>query len=68
MKPDNGVVGGSVSVAGVPDVPCGGMAKPTMGALFCLAPKPAPWNILNGGEGLPGLGRIRIPSVLRTFP
>lgn len=67
--PDNGVIGNSVSVTGEPDVACGGIAKPTVGALFCVAPFTTPaFNLFNAVEGLPGLGSIRIPSVMRTVP
>ncbi len=67
---DNGAIGGSVSVSGSPDVPCGDVAKPTLGALFCLAPAQSGsfTSFYNAGAGLPGLGRIRIPSVMRTLP
>lgn len=63
---DNGAIGGTVSVAGTADVPCGGVSYPTVGSLFCVAPvdKPA----VNTATGLPGLGRIRIPGRVVVAP
>jgi hypothetical protein len=35
---DNGLLGNSVTMTGGADVPCGAVAKPTIGALFCVPP------------------------------
>jgi hypothetical protein len=67
--PDNGLLGNSVTVTGKPEAACGGIAKPTSGALFCVGPfTTLPFNPFNFADGLPGLGRVRIPSVMRTLP
>jgi hypothetical protein len=56
---DNGIVGGSVSVTGSADVPCGVTARPAVGALFCVPPSRA--STINVTRGLPGLARVRSP-------
>jgi hypothetical protein len=63
---DNGVVGNSISVAGTPDVPCGGVSKPTVGSFFCVGPLGA--TSVNAAAGLPGFGRIRIPGIVVVNP
>lgn len=55
-------VSGAVSVSGVPDAPCDGVAYPTLGSLFCLGPVGA--GAVNNAAGLPGLGRIRLPGAV----
>jgi len=52
--------GGSVSVGGVADPPVCGVASPTLGGLFCVAPT----NVLavNIVLGYPALGRITLPA------
>lgn len=63
---DNGVLGGSVSVAGSATPPVGGVADPTtLGGLFCLQPL-ASSPASNSAVGLPGLGRTSLPGTL-TF-
>jgi len=51
---DNGVIGQSVSVAGVASP-----TAPTLGALFCAPPTPGDWSL-----GLPGLVRVTIPGAV----
>lgn len=63
---DNGILGNAVSVAGTPDVPCGGVSKPTVGSFFCVGPLGA--TSVNAAAGLPGFGRIRIPGVVLIDP
>jgi hypothetical protein len=63
---DNGTVGESVQVDGSADTPCDGVAKPTVGTFFCVAPVSAP--AVNAAGGLPALGRVRIPGIVQTFP
>ncbi len=64
--PDNGIIGNTVTVSGSPDVPCGGASRPTLGAFYCAPPVAA--ALINASEGLPGLGRVRLPSVLLVDP
>ncbi len=64
--PDNGLIGNSVSVTGSADVPCGGIAHPTVGALFCMPPVGG--SIPDVLQGLPGLGRVRLEGALRFAP
>ncbi len=64
--PDNGVIGNTVEVSGSPDVPCGGISKPTVGTFFCVAPVEA--SAVNAAGGLPALGRVRIPGVVDINP
>lgn len=54
----DGIAGGATNVTGATDVPCGGIAYPTLGSLFCVAPVGA--SAVNTAAGLPGLGRIRL--------
>jgi len=63
---DNGKVGNTVTVSGSPDTPCGGVAKPTVGTFFCVAPTIA--SAVNSAGGLPALGRVRIPGIVEVFP
>ncbi len=63
---DNGVIGNSVSVAGLADVPCGNTSKPTVGTFFCVAPIGA--SAVNAAGGLPALGRVLIPGVVVIDP
>jgi hypothetical protein len=63
---DNGIVGNSVNVTGHPDVPCGGVSRPTVGSLFCLAPVSA--SALNVAAGSPSLGRVRVPGTVVVDP
>jgi hypothetical protein len=63
---DNGVIGNSVKVAGSPDIPCGGISKPTVGTFFCVAPVGA--SAVNAAGGLPALGRVRIPGIVDINP
>lgn len=58
----DGIVGGVTRVSGATDVPCDGIAYPTLGSLFCVAPVGA--SAVNSTAGLPGLGRIRIPGTV----
>lgn len=60
--PDNGIVGGNVVVQGTPDPPVGDTASPTLVALFCVPP--ANSAAINAAGGLPGLGRLTLPSTL----
>ena len=53
--PDNGTVGGSVSVSGVAST-----TTPTFGALFCAPPN---GNSFFDVRGLPGLARLTIPGI-----
>jgi hypothetical protein len=64
--PDNGVIGEAVAVEGTPDVPCGGVAKQTLGAVYCVPPVDA--NFINAAFGLPSPGRIRVPGITRVDP
>ncbi len=57
---DNGAIGGDVSVGGVADPFTGNTSNPTLGALFCIAPTSS--SSVNSVTGLPGLGRVTIPS------
>lgn len=63
---DNGVLGNTVSVAGAPDAPCGGVSNPTIGAFFCVAPTGA--AAVNAAGGLPALGRVAIPGTVVVNP
>jgi hypothetical protein len=45
-----------VKVSGTPDTVCGGIAKPTVGTFFCVAPVSA--SAVNAAGGLPALGRV----------
>ncbi len=56
---DNGTVGGSVTVSGVPYPSCGGVGSGTVGALFCVPPTSS--GSVNSVSGLPGLGRVALP-------
>jgi hypothetical protein len=56
---DNGVIGGTVTVTGLPYPSCGGTGTGTVGALFCVPPTSA--GAVNAVGGLPGLGRITLP-------
>jgi hypothetical protein len=67
---DNGVIGGSVSVAGAAAVPCADdSSRAGLSALFCMGT--APNDAANTIIGLPGLGRITFafktePTPIRT--
>ena len=63
---DNGVVGGSVTVSGVPYPKCGDSGTGTIGALFCIPPTSA--GSVNATSGLPGLGRVTLPYTATFFP
>lgn len=56
---DNGGIGGSVTVTGVPYPTCGNTGTGAAGALFCVPPTSS--GSVNSVSGLPGLGRIRLP-------
>ncbi|HEY2386101.1 MAG TPA: hypothetical protein VGK30_04005 [Candidatus Binatia bacterium] len=56
---DNGAIGGSVTVSGVPYPSCGGVGTGTVGALFCVPPTSS--SSINNVSGLPGLGRVSLP-------
>ena len=64
--PDNGVIGGRVSVTGTPDLPCAGTySAPTLVSLACIPPAGA--SFINGALGLTGLGRPKLPvKMVRT--
>jgi hypothetical protein len=64
--PDNGVIGNSLTVAGVADPPCGGTAKPVVGSFFCVAPVAA--SAVNSAGGLPAVGRVRLPGTVIIDP
>ena len=57
---DNGVIGGSVAVDGVASV-----ASPVLGALACHGATSS--SAANSTLGLPGLGRVRIPTTATLF-
>lgn len=59
---DNGAPGNPVLAVGVPNAPCGGVARPTLAGMTCVAPVAA--TAVNAGYGLPALARIRLPSTL----
>jgi hypothetical protein len=63
---DNGQIGNSVSVAGAADPGCGNNSKPTIGTLFCIPPTAE--GAVNATAGLPSLGRLTLPSVVRFDP
>ncbi len=64
---DNGAVDASVSASGVADPPdANGESDPTIAALFCIGPTSA--SAVNSVGGLPGLGRIELPSHARELP
>ncbi len=63
---DNGVIGGSVTAKGVTDPSDGnGIAHPTFAALFCVPPTASP--AANAANGLPGLGRLELPLVIKQI-
>jgi hypothetical protein len=65
--PGSEALGGSVQVHGNAQTPCGATAKQTLGALFCVPPVDSSIaNIVTGG--VPGLGRIKTPAVMRLLP
>ena len=49
---DSGLIGGSVTVEGRADEPCGSTARPKIGALFCVPPYAT--GFVNAPYGLPG--------------
>jgi hypothetical protein len=63
---DNGAMGGEVQVGGVADPSCGNVARPTLGALFCIAATTS--TSVNNATGLPGLGRVTLPAVANLNP
>jgi hypothetical protein len=63
---DSGIIGNTVTVEGSADLPCGSVARPTVGTFFCVAPVSAP--AVNAAGGLPALGRVRIPGTVELFP
>lgn len=63
---DSGVIGGSVSAAGVADPPVNGVSHPTLAALFCIGPTSA--SAVNTAAGLPGLGRLQQPATATEIP
>jgi hypothetical protein len=63
---DNGKINNTVKVSGSPDTVCGGIAKPTVGTFFCVAPVSA--SAVNAAGGLPALGRVRIPGIVGLVP
>ena len=63
---DNGQVGNAIAVTGSTEVPCGGNASTSLGALFCVAPYNA--GLVNASQGLPGLGRVRLPAEVSFLP
>ena len=52
-------------MTGGADVPCGAVAKPTIGALFCVPPIDAAFVDV---QGFPGLGRMKVPGELTFVP
>ncbi len=56
---DNGTPGNPVVVTGKPGLPCGGIARPTLGGFACVSPVGA--HLVNSAFGLPGLSRLRLP-------
>jgi len=56
---DNGDPGSPVLAVGVAGGPCGGVARPTLAGMTCVAPVAA--SAVNAGYGLPALGRLRLP-------
>jgi hypothetical protein len=50
--------GGSASVEGTPDVPCGPRAKPQIASVFCIPHSGS--SSVNITGGLPGLGRLTL--------
>jgi len=63
---NNGVDGGSDTVAGHPDPPVGGIAHPTLGALFCIGPTGG--GAVDSAAGLPGLGRLKLIGTATEIP
>jgi hypothetical protein len=63
---DDGMIGGDISALGSPDIPCTDTSRPSLGALFCVAPtsESAP----NTVAGLPGPGRLSLPVNLTFDP
>jgi hypothetical protein len=57
---DAGIIGGDVSVEGLPYPPCGNTGSGVVGALFCIAPTSS--SAINAVSGLPGLGRVTLPT------
>jgi hypothetical protein len=64
--PDNGVIGSVVEVTGSAAAPCDGTSPTTLGGFFCVPPTPA--TLVNAAQGLPGLGRIRLPASVQFVP
>ncbi len=65
--PDNGVLGGSVSVSGHADAPCAGTySTPSFSSLFCLSPSGS--GAFNAAAGEPGLVSQVLPGKLRLTP
>jgi hypothetical protein len=58
---DNGMIGGTVLVAGEADPACRAQAAPTLGALFCVPPTGS--RSVNAMAGLPGLARLTLPAI-----
>jgi hypothetical protein len=63
---DSGLIGGSVTVEGRADEPCGSTARPKIGALFCVPPYAT--GFVNAPYGLPGLGRALVPGTVTVSP
>ena len=63
---DEGIIGQTDWVTGNPDPVCGGVAKPTVGTFFCVAPTGS--TAINAAGGLPALGRVRIPGTVLINP
>ena len=58
--------GASVSAIGRADPPMGGESDPTLASLFCVGPTSS--GAVNVAFGLPGLGRLELPSRFRELP
>jgi len=63
---DNGMIGGTVTVTGVPYPTCGGTGSGTIGGFFCVAGTSS--SSINNASGLPGLGRVTLPYTATFFP
>ncbi len=61
----NGIIGDSVTMTGSAEAPCGVVAQPTIGALFCVPPSSASFV---DAQGYPGLGRMKLPGQLTFTP
>jgi len=58
---DNGLLGGSISAAGVADPPVNSTAAPTLAGVTCIPPTTS--SSVNVVAGFPGAGRLTLPSI-----